>query len=285
MKKINKKKKVTQNKTTKKNTATTKSKQQTKPKKVAQKTVAKKTVKKSIALKDLPKKIEKKKNATTVAKTKKSTSKILNKKTTIKNPVTNSTTTKPKLPNTKTKLQPIVKKSSKPKLSFKAEVVVNQSKPDVLEVKSNNVEENKPSPVLQSGRVSKQFLSEAELDGYRQKLITMRARLRGDVSTMTDAALNKNRMDASGDLSAVPIHMADVGSDNFEQEQTLSFMQSEHGILIDIDDALVRVKEGTYGICEGCGNSIPKVRLNFIPYVNMCVKCAELAQNQEGRDG
>jgi RNA polymerase-binding transcription factor DksA len=91
-------------------------------------------------------------------------------------------------------------------------------------------------------------------------------------------------MDASGDLSAVPIHMADVGSDNFEQEQTLSFMQSEHGILIDIEDALVRVKEGTYGICEGCGNPIPRVRLNFIPYVNMCVKCAELVQNQEGRN-
>jgi DnaK suppressor protein len=118
-------------------------------------------------------------------------------------------------------------------------------------------------------------LTAAEIDMYKHKLLILRARLSGDVSTMTNAALNKNRLEASGDLSVMPIHMADVGSDNFEQEQTLSFMQNESGILDQVDEALVRIKEGTYGTCENCGGRIPKIRLNFLPYATLCVQCAE----------
>ncbi|MDR2441789.1 MAG: TraR/DksA C4-type zinc finger protein [Planctomycetaceae bacterium] len=126
---------------------------------------------------------------------------------------------------------------------------------------------------------SEKKLTDTEIDGYKNKLLILRARLSGDVSTMTNAALNKNRMEASGDLSAMPIHMADVGTDNFEQEQTLSFMQNESGILDQVNEALIRIKEGTYGICESCGGRIPKVRLNFLPYAALCVQCAEnLAQ-------
>ena len=55
----------------------------------------------------------------------------------------------------------------------------------------------------------------------------MRARLRGDVNQLADAALKKSRTEANGDLSSMPIHMADIGSDNFEQEFTLSLMENE----------------------------------------------------------
>ncbi len=125
-------------------------------------------------------------------------------------------------------------------------------------------------------------LTAAEIDAYRGKLLAIRDRLRGNVSTMTDAALNKNRMEASGDLSTMPIHMADVGTDNFEQEQTLSFMQSESGLLDLVEDALERIRDGSYGICESCECRIPKIRLNFLPYASMCVKCAEIAQREDG---
>jgi len=117
-------------------------------------------------------------------------------------------------------------------------------------------------------------LTEAELENFKEKLLVVRARLRGDVITMADAALNKNRMDASGDLSTMPIHMADIGSDNFEQEQTLSFMQSEHGFLEMVDEALRRMREGKYGVCENCECWIPRARLNAIPYAAKCVACA-----------
>jgi RNA polymerase-binding protein DksA len=118
-----------------------------------------------------------------------------------------------------------------------------------------------------------------ELQEYRERLVQLRARLRGDVSTMADAALNKTRSEANGDLSSMPIHMADIGSDNYEQEFTLSLMQSEENTLELIDSALERIEEGDYGSCTECGGKIPKARLNAIPYTPYCVKCAQQIQS------
>ena len=120
-------------------------------------------------------------------------------------------------------------------------------------------------------------LSDAELESYKNRLISLRTRLRSDVSTMTDGALSHSRSEAAGDLSAMPLHMADIGTDNFEQEQTLSFIQSDNNMLELIEEALKRIKAGTYGICESCGNPIPKIRLNVLPYTADCVRCVELA--------
>ncbi len=117
-------------------------------------------------------------------------------------------------------------------------------------------------------------MKKAEMKVYREKLLALRARLRGDVNQMADAALNKSRSEANGDLSSMPIHMADIGSDNFEQEFTLSLMESEGGTLEQIESALERIEDGDYGECEECGVRIPKTRLNALPYATMCVKCA-----------
>jgi DnaK suppressor protein len=114
-----------------------------------------------------------------------------------------------------------------------------------------------------------------ELQVYKSLLLSLRARLRGDVSQMADAALNKSRSAGNGDLSSMPIHMADMGSDNFEQEFTLSLMENDGGTLSQIESSLERIEEGTYGQCEECGVKIPKSRLNAIPYATLCVRCAE----------
>ncbi|OHB71951.1 MAG: transcriptional regulator [Planctomycetes bacterium RBG_13_63_9] len=117
-------------------------------------------------------------------------------------------------------------------------------------------------------------MKNAEMSTYKERLLALRARLRGDVNQMADAALKKSRSEANGDLSSMPIHMADIGSDNFEQEFTLSLMQNEEGTLELIEASLERIEEGTYGQCEECGVKIPKTRLNAIPYASLCVKCA-----------
>jgi DnaK suppressor protein len=122
------------------------------------------------------------------------------------------------------------------------------------------------------------YMKKAELKVYKDRLLALRARLRGDVTQLADAALKKRRTEANGDLSSMPIHMADLGSDNYEQEFTLSLMESEGVTLEQIEAALDRVEEGTYGQCEECGAKIPKTRLNAIPYALMCVKCA--SQNE-----
>jgi DnaK suppressor protein len=129
------------------------------------------------------------------------------------------------------------------------------------------------------GDDSMNSFTKAELKEYRERLLALRARLRGDVSQMADAALKKNRSESNGDLSSMPIHMADLGSDNFEQEFTLSLMETEEGTLGDIEAALEKVEEGTYGLCEECGVRIPKKRLNAIPYASMCVKCASQSEH------
>jgi DnaK suppressor protein len=69
--------------------------------------------------------------------------------------------------------------------------------------------------------------------------------------------------------------MADIGSDAYEQEFTLSMMETEEGTLDAIESALERIEEGTFGTCEECGVKIPKLRINAIPYASHCVKCAE----------
>ena len=122
-------------------------------------------------------------------------------------------------------------------------------------------------------------MKKEEMKAFREQLIALRARLRGDVDQMADATLKKSRSEANGDLSSMPIHMADIGSDNFEQEFTLSLMQSEGGTLEQIETALERIEDATYGQCEECGSRIPKQRLRAVPYAAMCVKCAsELEQ-------
>lgn len=117
-------------------------------------------------------------------------------------------------------------------------------------------------------------MNSVETKVYRERLIALRARLRGDVSQMANAALNKSRSEANGDLSRMPIHMADIGTDNFDQEFTLNLIQCDGVTLEQIEVALERIEDGTYGLCEQCGTRIPKQRLNAIPYAVMCVKCA-----------
>jgi RNA polymerase-binding protein DksA len=123
-------------------------------------------------------------------------------------------------------------------------------------------------------------MKKTDLKVYKDRLLSLRARLRGDVSQMADATLKKRRSEANGDLSSMPIHMADIGTDNFEQEFTLSLMESEEETLDLIETSLERIEEGSYGQCEECGVKIPKTRLNAIPYASLCVKCA--TQREEG---
>ena len=118
-------------------------------------------------------------------------------------------------------------------------------------------------------------MKKTESKVYKELLLKLRARLRGDVSAMADAALNKTRSEASGDLSSMPIHMADVGTDNFEQEFTLSLMETEELALEQIENALERIEDGTYGVCLECEGKILKARLNAIPWTRVCITCKE----------
>jgi len=114
---------------------------------------------------------------------------------------------------------------------------------------------------------------------FRDKLNSIRARLRGDVTTMAQVALRKSGMEGS-ENAGMPIHMAELGSDNFEQEFTLSLMENEEDTLGMIEAAFERIDDGSYGRCVQCDGSIPKARLNAIPYTPVCIRCAEAQENR-----
>ena len=103
-----------------------------------------------------------------------------------------------------------------------------------------------------------------ELASYRRVLDGLRARLRGDLSRMTDEALRRENNGGGGSHSSVPLHMADLGTENYDQEFTLGLIESEQGTLELINEALERMERGTYGQCAECREPIAKSRLQIV---------------------
>jgi RNA polymerase-binding protein DksA len=143
----------------------------------------------------------------------------------------------------------------------------------------------KTSKTTVQEQTPKTRLSSADLRHYRELLLQKRSEILGNVSEIEGEALRKSRLDASGDLSSMPIHMADLGTDNFEQEFSLELMDSERRLLVEIDDALNRITAGTYGICEGTGKPITKARLEAQPWARYSVEYAKMIEQGRAKEG
>jgi len=117
-------------------------------------------------------------------------------------------------------------------------------------------------------------LTTEEVQDFKQALLKKRAELLGDVDHMAGGALDNNRRESAGDLSSMPIHMADIGTDNYEQEFTLGLIESDRKMLHEIDRALIKVEKGIYGICEGTGRQINRARLEARPEALYCIDFA-----------
>ena len=126
-----------------------------------------------------------------------------------------------------------------------------------------------------STRTKKNPLAAIDTERFKQILLEKRKEIVGNVNEMEDEALKKSRLDATGDLSSMPIHMADIGTDNYEQEFALGLMDSERKLLKEIDDALQRIEQGTYGICEASDKPIANARLEAKPWARYCVEYAQ----------
>lgn len=123
----------------------------------------------------------------------------------------------------------------------------------------------------------------AELTQYKKILLVLRQKLVGNVNFMEDEALGKSGQDASGDLSNVPIHMADVGTDNYDRDLTIGLIQNGEEELRAIDEALERISNKTFGSCEECGKKVSKVRLTALPYVKNCIECQRQEEEEAGK--
>jgi DnaK suppressor protein len=131
---------------------------------------------------------------------------------------------------------------------------------------------------LSRKRIVFTMLSKTDLAEFKERLLVLQARLRGDVQQLTDEALAGQE---GGAESKSPTHIAELGTDAYEQDFSLRFVENEQETLEEIRAALKKIHDGTYGICEMCAEegkptsktAIPKMRLRAIPYVRNCVQC------------
>ncbi len=110
-------------------------------------------------------------------------------------------------------------------------------------------------------------LSKKEIRQFRSILLEKRAELLGDVESIGKVSTSEG-----GNLSHMPVHMADIGSDAYEQEFNLGLLESERKLLREIEQALMRIDLGYYGICMLTGNPIERARLDIKPWARYCIE-------------
>lgn len=122
-------------------------------------------------------------------------------------------------------------------------------------------------------RLTKSPLGKRELERFREDLLQKRHQVVGDVSAMETEALSGA---GSGSLSSLPQHMADQGSDEYDQSLALGIAASQRVLLREIDDAIDRIDRGEFGICEMLGVAIEKERLESTPWTRYSLEGARL---------
>ena len=141
--------------------------------------------------------------------------------------------------------------------------------------------DGKPAAKAAGGARNQAGLTARELEHFRELLLAKRRELLGDVVSMEQEAL---RTAGETNLSNLPLHMADMGTDNYEQEFTLSLVENDRKLLHEINVALTKIRDGTYGICEGTGKPISKARLEAQPWARYSIEYArELERRRMGR--
>ncbi len=120
-----------------------------------------------------------------------------------------------------------------------------------------------------------QRVSEKDMKYFEERLLAERAKILKEMGHLETTVLKVNQRDSSGDLSGYSFHMADAGTDAMEREKAFMFASSEGRLLMEINDALRRLYQGSYGICESCGNPIARARLEAMPHARLCVACKE----------
>ena len=101
---------------------------------------------------------------------------------------------------------------------------------------------------------------------FKKILLEEKEKVLNEINNLAADNLNTNQRESSGDLSGYSLHMADVGTDNFQRELALGLVSNEQAIVIKIDEALNSIDEGSYGKCSDCGKNIPEARLKALPF-------------------
>jgi len=120
-----------------------------------------------------------------------------------------------------------------------------------------------------------QPLTSKDLKHFEELLKVELLKIRKEMGHLETTVLKINPRDSSGDLSGYSFHMADAGTDAMEREKAFLYASVEARKEREIVEALQRIFDGTYGVCENCGQTISRARLEAVPYVRLCVSCKQ----------
>jgi len=121
----------------------------------------------------------------------------------------------------------------------------------------------------------KNKFNKKELEYFKKLILKMKEKILDEIKRISDDTLKKSQKDAAGDISGYTYHMADVASDTYDREFSLGLASNERQSLYELEDALKKMEEGIFGICEACKSLITKTRLKVVPFARLCVKCQE----------
>jgi DnaK suppressor protein len=117
-------------------------------------------------------------------------------------------------------------------------------------------------------------VKKTDLKKYEKLLLAKRSELMEGIEEIREESANTIK-DATGDLSSYSYHMADLGTDAQEREKKFHLASKSGRLIYHIDEALRRIKDGTYGKCQSCGKDISVARLEAVPHARLCIQCKE----------
>lgn len=121
----------------------------------------------------------------------------------------------------------------------------------------------------------KNKFNKKELAEFKKIVLKKKEEVIDGIKHISEDTLKKSQKDASGDISGYTYHMADVATDTYDREFSMGLASNERKYIYELDDALKKIEDGTFGACEDCNSLISKTRLRAIPYARLCVKCQE----------
>ena len=124
-------------------------------------------------------------------------------------------------------------------------------------------------------------MDKKELNFFKDLLLKKKEQVSKGIEHIAKDALKTSQREAAGDLSGYSLHMADMATDNYDREFSLNLATNDQKLIHRIDEALEKIEDKTFGLCDVCAKKISKVRLKAVPYAELCVPCQEKQEKKK----
>jgi len=118
-------------------------------------------------------------------------------------------------------------------------------------------------------------MEKQKLRHFKKLLMDEKKDLLNTLELMNENEPNEEMREHFEELSSYDNHPADLGTETFMMSQNMSLKSSQSSIVDEIDAALERIENGSYGVCKSCGKYIDEDRLEVIPYTSLCIECTK----------